>query len=469
MKPIGFDKGSVWGAAGILTSPKANTGLFRVASENGEIAPVTDLDASKGEVSHRWPELLPDGRHVLCTIKKAGTATFDDADIAVYSTDSRQWKTVLRGGYFAKYAPTGHLLFVREGAIMAVPFDAERLEVTGQAVRVISGVMCEPGSGAAQFAVSENGTLVFAPGGPVEGLVDLLWIDRDGKESPVGTPARPMRDVVLSPDGTRLAMTIAGATDAVYVDDLARGTHTRVTYEGNCSGCIWTPDGENLVYGSDRESGGMFRSRADGSSTPTKLGLGYEFGRDLGMSFVGSTSTLVIAKGNVGERDLWTWSEESGAAPLLVGPEDQFNGRVSPDARWLAYASNESGRAEIYVRPFPSGAGRWQISKDGADFAAWSADSAELYFLRAGTNNASERNSRRTLLSVSIATADGFTPSAPKVAFEWNGMPSSWLAPDGKRLLVMRPRDPPIRTTEIYAVLNWFEELHKLAPPPARR
>ncbi len=469
LKLPGFHKGSAWGAGGIVTSPTPNVGLFRLAPEGGALAELTQLDASKGEGSHRWPELLADGRHVLCTVKTAGMATFDDADIAVYSIDSGQWKTVLHGGYFAKYAPTGHLLYVREGGIMAAPFDLQRLEVTGPAMRVLSGVMCEPSSGAAQFALSGNGTLVFAPGGPVEGLNDLLWIDREGKESQVGMPARPTRDIALSPDGGRVAMIIAGATDSVFVFDLRRGTLARATFEGNSWRVTWTPDSQDLVYASDLDSGGVFRSRADGSGSPTKLIP--DPGRASRVNFVSATSTVLFAKGNIGARDIWSWSPEPGAAavPVIANPFDQWDPEVSPDGKWLAYVSDESGRGELYVSPFPSGAGRWQISKDGAHSSMWSVDGTELYFLRGSTSNFGEMSAPRTLLSVSISTADGFVPGPPVTAFEWNGRQEFSLSPDRQRLLFMRPRDPPVRTTEIHAVLNWFEELRRLAPPDPRR
>jgi serine/threonine-protein kinase len=464
----GFHKGSTWDAEGILSGPSTNTGLFRVAPEGGELAAVTELDASKGEASQRWPELLPDGRHVLCTVKKVGLATFDDADIAVYSMDSRQWKTVLHGGYYAKYAQTGHLLYVREGEIMAAPFDLQRLEVTGPATRVVSGVMSEPSSGAAQFDLSRNGTLVFAPGGPVESQVEVLWIDREGKESLVGVPARSIREVSLSPDGTRVAVVIAGATDAIFVYDFARGTLTRATSEGNSYSVLWMADGENLLYSSDRDSGGMFRSRADGSGTPAKVLPG--LGVFTSVSIVGSIPTLVYPKGKFGARNIWLAPLQSGTAgsPLLVSPFDQWDPQVSPDGKWLAYVSDESGRAELYVSPFPSGAGRWQISTDGAGSPKWSADGKELFFLLGGTGDFGETKRRRTLVSVSVATGDSFVPGRPRTAFEWSGVGAFSLAPDAKRLLVLRPRDPPVRTSKIYAVLNWFEELRKLAPLRAR-
>jgi Tol biopolymer transport system component len=171
-----------------------------------------------------------------------------------------------------------------------------------------------------------------------------------------------------------------------------------------------------------------------------------------------------MIKGEVGERDIWSKSLEPGAVevPVVVSPFDQSDPQVSPDGKWLAYVSNESGRPEVYVCPFssgtssPSSIGCWQVSKDGAEGSTWSADGKELFFLHGGTNDPSAANAHRTLLSVSVATADGFVPGEPKVAFEWNGLAPCCPSPDGKRELFMRRRDRPIRSTEIYATLHWF-------------
>jgi eukaryotic-like serine/threonine-protein kinase len=461
----GFHKGSTWSDDGILCSPSASTGLFRVSTEGGNLVPVTQLDVSRGEISHRWPELLPDGRHVLCTIKRSDIATFDEAEIAVYSLDTHAWKTVHRGGYYAKYASTGHLLYVRDGALMAAPFDAERLEVTGPPTRMVAGVMCEPGSGAAQFALSRNGTLVFVPGGPFENPDEFIWIHRDGKETPVGSPLRACLGFALSPDGKRIAEIISGATDAAFVFDIPRETLTRVTFEGNTTAVSWTPDGESLIYNSDRESGGIFQTRADGSGKPVRLLP--DLGRTLRVDMtVGPNPVLIYTKGLPGERDIWVRPLQGGAAesPLIQTPFDQADPRISPDGHWLAYTSDESGRSELYVCPYPAGAGRWRISKDGGFAPTWSGDGTKLYFLSGSRPALGELDGRRSLISVSVSTLDGFSWGPPQVAFEWAGLNTVQVAPDGEKILTQRKRGPSFRPTEIYAVLNWFEELESRAP-----
>jgi serine/threonine-protein kinase len=461
----GLAKGSTWGDDGILCSPSPNAGLCRVSLDGGDLAPVTELDAAGKEVSQRWPALLPDGRHVLCTVKQAGIATFDDAEIALVSLDTRASKTLIRGGYFARYAGSGHLVYVRDGALMAVPFDAERLEVTGMATRVIAGVMCEPSSGAAQFALSRNGTLVYVPGGAFENPSELVWIGRDGKETPVGSPVVPCTDMALSPDGRRIAEGIPGATDAVFVYDIERGTSTRATFEGNASLLSWTPDGENVVYFSDREGRGIFQSRADGSGTPKKLLA------DIDLNFrgevvFGQRPGLIYPKGVLGDRDIWMHPLEEGAEeiPVVQTPFDQSEPHLSPDGRWLSYLSDESGRTELYVCPYPSGAGKWRISKDGAFSSSWSGDGTRIYVWPGDDTNPTSEELRRTILSVSVSTENGFKPGQPEIAFEWIGSTLARIAPDGQRLLALRRRNPSFHPTEVHAVLNWFEELRVRAP-----
>jgi serine/threonine-protein kinase len=461
----GIHKGSTWGEAGILCSPAPTGGLFRLSPDGGELEALTEPDASKGESSHRWPELLPDGRHVLYTVKKRDIASFDEAEIAVYSLDTHESKTLLRGGSFAKYASSGHLVYMREGALMAVPFDLERLEVTGPAMLMVPGVMSEPGSGAAQFDLSRNGTLVFAPGGAFENTSDLVWVHRDGTVSLVGIPARPFRDLALSPDGKKIAVVIAGATDAIFVYDLARGTLTRATYEGNSASVAWTPDGQSLVYGSDRDSGGMFQSRADGSGAAIRL-LATRY-LQFSVANQASKTGLLYAKGGLGQRDLWMHSmdAEAGERPVIETPFDEWGAVLSPDGRWLAYISNESGQYEVYARPFPAGPGRWQISKDGAIAPMWSADGTQLYFLSGSLAlTTSESEGRRSVVAVSVSTAGEFTPGPPRTVFEWDGVSAVCLAPDGEKILTLRRRAPAFRPTEIHAVLNWVDELKAKTP-----
>jgi len=263
----------------------------------------------------------------------------------------------------------------------------------------------------------------------------------------------------LSPDGKRIALIIAGATDALFIYDIARGTLSRATFEGNTSTVSWMPDGETLIYSSDRESGGIFRSRMDGTGTPVKILP--SLGREIELFSGSSRHVLLYTKGAPGERDIWSCGLEEGGveSPLIQTPYDQWSPQLSPNGKWLAYVSDESGRSEIYVTTFPPGAGRWQISKDGANTPRWSADGQELCFISGSNLVAEVLESTRTLLSVSVSGGDGFEVGPPRKIFEWTGLGLMEMSRDRESLLVMRRREPKYRPTEIYAVLNWVEEL----------
>jgi serine/threonine-protein kinase len=212
----GIVKGATAVEGGIVFSPAANAGLVFTREDSGPLETLTTPDTERGEISHRWPSALPDGRHVLFTIKKEGIESFDQAEIALLDLRARRIKRLLTHGSYATYLPTGHIVFARNGSLMAVPFSLEDQQVHGEPAVVLDGVMTEPGSGAAQYAVAqEAGTLVFVPGGANVPRRDLVWVDRQGRETPTGAPALRYDNVQLSPDGGRVAGTVWGATDAV--------------------------------------------------------------------------------------------------------------------------------------------------------------------------------------------------------------------------------------------------------------
>jgi serine/threonine-protein kinase len=273
----GGTKGAVWTERGIVFSPAAKSGLSLVSENGGAVETLTAPDASKGEVSHRWPCALPDGRHLLFTIKKEGITSFDQGEIALLDLDSRTWKTLIRGGSFGRYLPTGHIVYARDGAILAVPFDLRSEKITGSPITVLTNVMTEPGSGAAQFAVaSEAGALVFVPGGPDIQRREIVWLDRRGSITPMGAPLEPYYIPLLSPDGTRIATTVFGATDTVVVYDVARGASVRAKTLGNSTVRSWFPDGRQLLVSSDADGSGATRlyvTPADGTGAPRRLGI----------------------------------------------------------------------------------------------------------------------------------------------------------------------------------------------------
>ncbi len=448
-------KGCAWSPRGILFARAPNSGLFLVPASGGEPRELTVPDAARNEVSHRWPDVLPDGRRALITIKKFDTLTFDDAEIALLDLDTGTWKTIIRGGSFARYARTGHIVYVRNASIMAVPFDVESGEVTGSPVTVVSGVMWSPGSGAAKFAFARDaGTLVYTPGGSDEERNELVWIDMTGHVEPVGAPAMRYFHSTVSPDGTRIATSVFGASDAIFVYDLVRRTNTRITFRGNCSDARWMPDGKRIAYVSDADGPTAgYLINADGSGLPEKIAeRSARGGRRIAM--VDGQPVTVFEEG--GDILLQPFHSES-RQKLVATQFDEIVPQVSPDGRWLSYASNETGQFAVYVRPFPSGEGRWQVFA-GDTYHCWAPDSSAIY--------CADYDNLRFLRVPFRAEPDGVEVGPPEVLFtlppDIGFQPT--MDPSGTRFLSSRGLPRQFQGEQVCVVLNWFDELKAKVP-----
>ncbi len=465
-------KGAAWGPDGILLCPASNAGLSVVPAAGGELHSLSVPDPARDEVCHRWPDLLPGGRYVLMTIKTRTLATFDDADIALLDRHSGTWSTLIRGGSYARYCETGHILYARGGALLAVPFDLGTLSVTGPAVTLLEGVLTKPGSGVAQFAAARRvPTLVYVPGGASETMSELVWITRSGAVELIGAPQRTYNSAVGSPDGTRIALGSFGASDAVFVYDIARGNVARATYDGNCANPAWMPDGKRIVYSSDFAGPvALYASPADGSGGAEKV-LGAP-SSDFEVVPTQPVPTLVYS--SAGDILLKPMGAEDPPRPLLASSFVEARPAVSPDGRWIAYQSDESGQTEIYVRPFPAGEGKWQVSLAGGSDPAWSPDGRELFF------HASDGGTP-AVFSAAVAAEVGGTSSAPSTAASGGDVgairtatpvklfdrpPRVSVGPptrDGQRFLGLRALDPPFKADQVLAVLNWDVELAQRA------
>jgi serine/threonine-protein kinase len=453
--PNMLSKGGVWTDKGIIFCPAPNAGLVRVPEQGGDPETLTAPDKARNEVSHRWPDILPDGRHVLFTIKKSGILTFDDAEIGLLDLQTKTWKTVIRGGAFARYVPTGHIAFARNGSVLAVPFDPGAADVMGTPIVVVADVMTEPGSGAAQFAIARgSGTLVYVPGGSDEPRRELVWIGWDGKVLPVGAPPLQYGSTLPSPDGKKTASVVFGANDAIFVYDFARGTNTRVTFRGNSGWSGWTPDGSKLVFSSDADGPfATYIANADGSGEPRKV-LDRAWASQGAYTVVNGKETLVYEEAG----DIWIQGLDEPAPRKLVG--SQFAEAVphlSRDGRWLSYASNESGSFEVYVRPFPSGDGRWQISVGGGRLNWWSP--AGDFIIYAG-------NDERSLFKVAIHAAAGIEADRPQALVTLPDVivEDPQMSADGQRILAIREVPRKFTADRVCAVLNWFDELKAKVP-----
>jgi len=455
-KVEGFFRGASWGGDGTIVFATDRTGLFQVSASGGEPRQLTKPDGV-GEAGHLWPEMLPGDAAVLFVIDRGGAGA-SGYDIAVLSLETGEHRVLIRGGTSPRYVPTGHLVYVVFGAaLMAVPFDAERLETTGDAVPVLSDVFPKF-SGAANFDVSDNGVLIYLPGDPQGGNQSLVWVDRQGREDPLRVEPRLYRSVALSPEGDRVVSSVSDPTGSqrdVWVHHLTRGTFTRLTFDPAVDFFpVWTPDGERVLFRSDRDGDGLFWKAADGTGSVERVTdvafFPFSVSPD-GRRLVG-TIQQAETTWDVGEVSL---EGDPTLRPLVVGPLNQWHPQISPSGKWLAYHSRESGRAEIYVRPYPDvDAGRWQVSTSGGLYPMWSPSEEELFY----------RNEDQ-MVAVPIVTDAGFEFGTPSVLFEGSYLSGATrhydVAADGQRFLMIKAEASSEESApnEIHVVLNWFEEL----------
>jgi Tol biopolymer transport system component len=460
--------GASWGSQGMIAFAPQNVAVLQQAPDGGGTPqPLTHFE--KGEVSHRWPEFLPGGKAVLFAAGPSGV-NFTNARVAVQSVATGERRNLIQAGMYPRYAPSGHLVYVQGGSLVAVPFDPQRLEMTGTAVPVVQGVLQSPTNGAAQYSFSATGSLVYVSGGVLSAQRRLVWVNRNGEEQPVAAPAHAYFAPRLSPDGRRVAVGITEQDNQVWLYDLSRETLTRFTFEGSVNYFpTWTPDGKRIAFESNKEGPpNIFWQLADGSGGLERLTTSAY--NHVPMSWSRDGQLLAFIEINpTTQRDIWVLrmgdlSAGSGqvrkAQPFLQTAFDESVPRFSPDGRWLAYISDESGRYEVYVQPYPGPGGKWQISTEGGTEPAWNPNGRELFY-RSGDK----------MMVVDVATLPGFAAGKPRMLFEGGYEPALVpnfnydVSPDGQRFLMLKPSDEAQSApTQINVVLNWFEELKQKVP-----
>jgi serine/threonine-protein kinase len=457
------NRGASWGPDDTIRfTPVYTSGLWSISAAGGTPQVLTTPDSTKGELSHRWPEVLPGGKAVLFTVETAGS--FDNASIAVLSLQSGEQRCLVEGGSNPHYASSGHLVFARAGVVLAAPFDLERLEMTGAPVAMLEGVMEDPTTGAAQFSISGVGSLVYVPGGAVaEGA--LVWVDREGTTDPLAANRRAFATPRLSPDGQQLAVTVNGRD--IWVCQVARGTFTKFTFDpGVDERPVWTPDGNRVTFSSSRAGAfNLFWKLADGTGS-SELLLTSEYDH-YGTSWSPDGKMLAYEEQHPTTGfDIWLLPMEAGRLPTAADKPQpflrtEFDERwavFSPDGRWLAYGSDESGRYEVYVQPYPGPGGKWLISTAGGYHPLWAPDREDLELFYHDGNK---------MMVVPIETEPSFSPGTPKTLFELKNasvVPPFDISPDGQHFVMIQKGEQSAAPTQLRVVLNWFEELKAKVP-----
>ncbi len=468
---VGLDpRGGSWGDDGNIVLARDNTGvLSRIpAAGGGEPAPITRLEGPSYR-THRWPQVLPGSRKVLFTEHASPLSGFDEAGIAVVDLQERRQKLLIAGGTYGRYLPSGHLLYVKGGALFAVPFDLGRLEVRGKPVRILDGVAYSNANGTAQFDVAGIGTLVYRSGGSER--VRIEWLDASGARRPILREPGEYLYPTLSPDGGRVAyVLVRGARQELWTYDWRRDVPSRLTGDElfNTNPC-WTPSGRYLLY---QAPAGMNWVAADGSGASGILLKSEDPYKKLlyaaSFSPAGDRLAYYVGSRDLGGFDLWTAPFEENATEVRAGapepfirtPADERHPAFSPDGRWIAFESNESGIAQVYVVSYPDKMRRVQISSDGGAFPTWSRAHKELFFRSAG---------QHIMVAGYETKGRSFTPGKPRV---WSDAPLAErplssrnfsMSADGTRAAVLMPEQSaqPAPANRVVFVLNFFDELRR--------
>lgn len=443
--------------------------LQRVAAAGGEPKEVAKIDLAKGQRLHRYPCAVPGGRGILLTVGTVDTDTFDDARIAVFNAETGEIKTLVEGGTHPRYSPSGHLLYARDGKILAVRLDPHQLEVSGQPFTVLEGVLMSRNSGVANYDVSASGDLAYFPGAVDKGERTLVWVDRNGNPEPLKLSQRPYLHPRISPDMRQLAIEIEGPNHNFYVYDFVRDVLSQMTNDGVSHWPLWSSDGTQLVYRSGPMGAfKMWQISADRSRPASQLpGTGVSQSAESwspdghALAYTATTpeaGSHIMVESLDGGHESHPFADIKGSAG---------SAKFSPDGRWLAYCSNETKRPQVYVEAFPGPGPKIQVSNDGGTDPVWKRTGGELYF----------RNGDK-MMAVVVSTTPTFTAQHPRTLWEGrysHGMSTSCGPPgatssnydvtaDGQRFLMIKDEAPDTAVSkQIVVVLGWADEVNRLS------
>ena len=442
-------RGGTWNRDGvILFAPETQTAIHRVSAGGGASTPITELDPSANETTHRYPVFLPDGKHFFYLRASHGLASRDEGNaIWIGTLDSEETTRLMQSGSDVAVAQD-HVLFVRDGFLMAQQFDTSRLEFFGDAFAIYEDIGFLANFFKGAFAASENGILVFQQGFGVES--QLSRMDPDGNELEIIGEVGRYQQIRLSPDEKKLAVTLfdsrTGTAD-LWLYDISRQAKSRVTFDdANDEAPVWSPDGDRIAFQSSRTGAGDIYVRQSGGGAAAELLYSSER-IDSPEDWSPDGAYIAFDKG-AGNNDLWILPVDGDreAFPLIESEFDVGYARFSPDGHWIAYISNESGRYELYATRFPSGEGKWQLSIDGADWLVdWRNDGGELYYL----------DLEGDLWAVEVNLEGDLVAGIPRELFPTRA-DRSWTATgDGREFIIGKPLNETSALTTTL-IVNWL-------------
>jgi serine/threonine protein kinase len=453
----GDSRGSTWSTQGMIVfSPGAGVPLFVVSASGGTPTLITNLDSMRKETTHRWPFFLPDGQHFLYFARTVATGAQGEGDaICVASLDRKVHKILLNASSNAVYA-SGNLLFVRGNSLIAQRFNIHSLELEGEATAIVQGIAYDPSIHRGLFSASENGLLVYQTGNVQIGS-KLSLVDRSGKALGVVGDIGEYLGFRISPDGQRIALSVfdqKSRNNDVWIYEISRGLKTRFTFDPAAElNPVWSTDGNRIVFSSSRKGKiDLYIKSSSGAASEEALLESGEDKNPTDWSYGGNFLAYTVNAGPKTQSDIWILSlnGDRKAIPFLQTEFYEGEARFSPDGHWIAYTSNESGQAEVYLRPYPGPGGRWQVSTAGGFTPSWRRDGREIYYI----SNDSKLMTAEIALKGSTVEVSSVHP-----LFEMRGVNYDVMA-DGKRFILNVPVETQL-SSPLTLVVNWDTELKK--------
>jgi hypothetical protein len=464
--------GGAWGANGTIVFSQGKQGVWSVPDGGGQPTQLIKLDTNKGE-SVEGLQVLPGNRGLLFTVTtitgpQSAQVKQDTAQVVAVAANSSERKVLVTGAFGARYLPSGHLVYVRQGTILAQSFDVDRLVATGNPIPVIEGVLAAASQGGvnaagismtAQYGVSRDGLLAYVPARAAGAARTLVWVDREGKETPISAPPRPYVYPKISPDGTQVAVDVRDQEEDIHIWHLARQTLRRLTFDPKPDVApVWTPDGQRLVYTAMGQ--GLVSRAADGTGPVESLTRQGDF-LHAASAFTANGKILLFSEAQAGYDIMQlNLAGKPEASPLIQTNRNEMSAALSPDGKWVAYQANDSGPTKIVVRPFPDvQAGRWEIPSEEATRPAWTSNREISYLMPGGT-----------MMVVGVNTTKGIQFDNPTKLFSGPYFMTLTgrtydVTRDGKRFLMVKTTNQTLADApRIILVENWFEELKRRVP-----